>query len=1025
MTDRLIDWALANRALVLVLALAFTIWGTSVAVRMPVDVLPDLTAPTVTVLVEAPGMAPPDMEALVTFPIEAALNGAAGVRRLRSATAVGVAVIWVEFDWGEDIYRARQTVAERLGAATATLPSEVHPPVLAPVSSIMGEILFVALESERHSAIDVRTVAETVIRRRLLAVPGVSQVVVTGGGERQYHILVSPAALAAHQVSLQEVERAVRAGNLNTSAGFRVAGGQEYLIQGIARAADLDQVARTVVADRPGQSLLLRDVARLEVGEAIRRSEGSRNGRPAVILGIQKQPAVNTLELTRAIDATLDDLQRALPAGMIIQRDLFRQADFIEVAIRNLNAALRDGTLLVVAVVLIFLANLRASLITFAAIPLSLLAAVVTLHYAGATINSMTLGGMAIAIGALVDDAIIDVENVFRRLRENAHRPAEERLPSIAVVAQASKEIRGSIVFATFVIILVFLPLFFLGGVEGRLLRPLGLAYVMALLASLLVALTLTPVLCSWVLPRMMAVRVGREPAHVRGLQRVYRHVLAQALDRAPFVLAGAIALSVLTLASFAVMGRSFLPAFNEGSLTISAVTLPGTSLEQSNQLGASLERLLLEVPEVVSTSRRTGRAERDEHVQGVESAEIDVTLRPGRPRIDVLADIRERSALVPGTNVTIGQPISHRIDHMLSGTRANIAVKIFGDDVAVLRGLAARVETAMQGVDGVVDLAAERQIDIPTVRVRFHREALARYGIPAGDAALALETALRGRQIGQILEGGVPVPLVLRYPPEDFSDLERLRQLPVDAPSGARIWLGAVADVEEDRVPNFISRENVQRTIVVQSNVERRDLRSVVNDIQVAVARQVALPAGYRIEYGGQFEREAEASRMLLMVGAGVIVGILFILMAAFRVIGDAVIVMANLPLALIGGVAGIFASGGVLSIASTIGLIALFGIAVRNGIMLVSHIRVVREQEGETDLRRAVMRGSLERLSPILMTALATALALVPIALGAGEPGSEIQAPMAIVILSGLVTSTLLNMIVVPAAYWQLRKG
>lgn len=1023
MIDRLIDWSLRNRVLVLAIAVAALVWGGWTAWRMPVDVLPDLTAPTVTVLVEGRGMAPTDMEALVTFPIEAAMNGAAGVRRVRSATAVGVGVVWIEFDWGEDVYRARQTVTEKLAIVADTLPDEVSAPVLAPVSSIMGEILFVALESDRHSPLDLRTAADTVLRRRLLAVPGVSQVIVTGGGEKQYQVVLSPAALASYEMAVDEVERALGEANHNTSAGFRVTGGQEYLIQGLARIQDVDDISDTVVGLRGGRPVLVRDIARVEVGEAFKRGEGSRNAKPAVIVGIQKQPAINTLELTRAVDRTLDDIQSSLPEGMTIQRDLFRQADFIEVALGNLLEALRDGTLLVVLVVFVFLANIRASVIALVAIPLSLVGAIVALHYTGDTINSMTLGGMAIAIGALVDDAIIEVENVFRRLRENGRRPPETRIPVLTIVADASKEIRGSIVFATIIIALVFLPLFFLTGVEGRLLQPLGVAYLVSLIVSLIVALTVTPVMCLLLLPRTKAVLSGREPAVVAWLTRRYEPLLEKALVHARAVLAAAAALTVATLVSFAFLGRAFLPEFNEGSLTVSAVTIPGTSLAESDQLGASLERLLLSVPEVVSTARRTGRAELDEHVQGVESAELDVQLRlQDRPRAEVLQDIRDKASLIPGTNVTIGQPISHRIDHMLSGTRANIAVKVFGDDLPTLRALAAEVQGVMQRVPGVVDLSTEQQTEIPTVSVRFNREALARYGVPAGRAAAALEAATMGRQVGRVIEASYTVPLVLRFAPGDGADLDTTRRILIDTPTGARVPIGAIADVREDRGPNFISRENVQRKIVVQCNVSGRDLRSVVTDIEAAVRQSVPLPAGYHVEYGGQFESEADASRVLALLGAAAIAGIFFILASVFRSFSDAAIIMLNLPLALIGGVLGILATGGVLSVASTIGLIALFGIATRNGIMLLLHIRTVQEVEGEAETRRAVVRGSVERLAPILMTALATGLALVPIALGAGKPGSEIQAPMAVVILSGLASSTLMNMFVVPAAYWSV---
>ncbi len=1024
--DSLIRWSLRNRLVVLAVAVAFLVWGGWVTTRMPIDVLPDLTAPTVTVLVEGHGMAPTDMEALVTFPIEAALNGGSGVRRVRSSTAVGIAVIWVDFDWGEDIYRARQTVTEKITAVAARLPDEVEPPVLAPLSSIMGEIMFVALESGDHTPLELRTTADVLVRRRLLATPGVSQVTVIGGERRQFEVLVNPERLADYGVPLGAVEAALRGANQNTSAGFRLAGGQEYLIQGIGRLRDLDAVGSTVITVRDTRPIRVGDVAELRVGEALKRGDGSHNGQPAVILGIQRQPDVNTLALTRELETVLDDIQADLPAGMRLDSRLFRQSDFIELALANLTDALRDGTILVVLVTLVFLANLRAGAITLLAIPLSLLASVVGLRLAGLSINSMTLGGMAIAVGALVDDAIVDVENVSRRLRENAGLPPAEQRPTLEVVYLASREIRSSIIFATAIVMLVFLPLFFLAGVEGRLLQPLGFAYLISLFASLVVALTVTPALCAYLLPGVRSILEGREPALATALKRLYARSLPFALDHSPLVIGAAGLLLVGTLATTPLMGRAFLPAFNEGALVISAVTLPGTSLAESNALGSTIERLLLEVPEVLATARRTGRAELDEHVQGVESAEIDVRLEPdGRPREIVLQEIRDRLSLVPGTNITVGQPISHRIDHMLSGSRANVAVKIFGDDLVVLRALGEQAVAAMQDVPGLVDLALEPQADIPTVRVDFDRAALARHGLPAGQAALTLETALLGREVGQIIDGQMMFPLIMRYAPTDMADLDAMWQTRIDMPAGARVPLGSLADIVEDRGPNFIGRENVQRRIVVTSNVAGRDLGSVVTDVRERVAAGVTLPDGYRVEYGGQFEAEAEASRLLLGLGLAAIAGIFLILVSAFRSARDAAIVMINLPLALIGGVAGVFLGDGVLSIAALIGFISLFGIATRNGIMLVSHIRSLREDGAAGNARDAVVQGSVNRLVPILMTALSTGLALVPIALGFGEPGSEIQAPLALVIVCGLFSSTALNMFVVPAIYWTSEKN
>jgi CzcA family heavy metal efflux pump len=1021
MIDKLIRWSLAHRPIVIALAAAFLVWGGWTATRIPLDVLPDLTAPTVTILVEAPGMDPLEIEPLVTLPIESALNGSVGVRRVRSATAVGVAVVWVEFEWGQDVARARQTVAEKLTLVAGSLPPGVEPPFLAPVSSIMGEVLFVDLESDRHSQIELRTTAETVIRRRLLAVPGVSQVIATGGEQKQYEVVLDPARLQAHDVTIADVERALTSANRNATAGFTTAEGQEYLVRGVGRFSNAHDIGATVVTTHDTVPVLMRDLGTVQIGAAIKRGDGSHNAKPAVIIGIQKQPGANTLQLTSQIDTTLDDIQRALPQGMTIHRDLFRSADFIEQSLHNLFRALLEGAGLVIVVVVVFLMNVRAAAITLLALPLSLLAAVIALDRFGLSINSMSLGGLAIAIGELVDDAIIDVENVVRRLRENAKLPEQERKSALEVVYAASTEIRHSVVFATVIVALVFLPLFLLGSVEGRLLTPLGFAYVIALTASLVVALTVTPVLCSWLLPNSKMIAAGEEPRLTRKLKAWYEPWLLRALTHWRVVVAGAVALLIAAFAGIAMAGRSFLPEFNEGALTVSAVTIPGTSLADSNALGDGLERLMLSVPEVTSTARRTGRAELDEHVQGVESAEIDVRLEmQDRPKEEVLTDIRNKASLLPGTSVTIGQPISHRIDHMLSGTRANIAVKIFGDDLPTLRGLAAQVQAEMAQVDGVVDLSTEAQTEIPTLRVKVQPDAAARYGIPSGEAAEALQTARAGKVVGQVLEGQVAFPLVIRYARDaDASDLDAIGETMIEAADRSQVPLAAIATIERDRGPNFVMRENVQRRIVVQSNVSGRDLRSVVDDIQRRVSSAVRLPQGYHVEYGGQFESEAQASRQLLWLSLGVIVAIFFVLMSAFGSARDGTLVMLNLPFALIGGVVGVYLSGGVLSVASIVGFITLFGIATRNGIMLISHIRHLREHEGVTDFRTAVVQGATERLVPILMTALAAGLALVPIAMSMGEPGSEIQAPMAMVILFGLLSSTALNMIVVPVLY------
>ena len=1022
MMDKLIRWSLENRPLVLVAALLLTVFGIHTATRMPVDVFPDLTAPTVTVITEAHGMAPTEVENQVTFPIETAVNGASGVRRVRSATAVGISVVWVEFDWGTDIRHARQIVSEKMATVAGELPAEVEKPVLAPVSSVMGEILFLALTSDKHTPTELRTFSETSIRRRLLAVPGVAQVTPIGGGEKQFQVVIAPAALQTHGVTVAQVVRALEEGNENVSAGIINERGAEWLVTGMGRLRTLEDIGETVVTARAGVPVRVADVGEVKLGVAPKRGEASAMGKPAVVMGIQKQPGANTLALTRQLETVLADIQTKLPPGMKLQTDIFRQANFIDVAVKNVFTALGEGVLLVIVVVLVFLANGRATLITITAIPLSLVAAVLTLKAFGATINTMTLGGMAIAIGALVDDAVIDVENVVRRLRENVALPVEQRRNALAVVLNASIEIRSSIVFATLIIALVFVPVFFLGGVEGRLLQPLGVAYLVALLASLLVAVTVTPVLCLLLLPNSRAVLTGHESGFVRLLKRGYTPLLNGALRHPWFVTLPAVALLAVALVATSFFGRAFLPEFNEGSLTLSAVTLPGTSLAESDALGRVVEQTLLSsaFPEIISVARRTGRAELDEHAQGVEAAELDVSLKMGqRSKAEFLAALREALSQVPGMNVTIGQPISHRIDHMLSGTRANIAVKIYGSDLYQLRTLAEKARAAMAGVPGVVDLSVEQQTEIPVLTVKFDRPALARHGVTIREVARVLEAGLQGVKATRIIEGQSAYDLVVRLADADGWRTDTLGDLLVDTPAGAKVPLRTLAEIRKDSGPNQVLREQVERKIVVQCNVAGRDVTSVVRDCQKLVNPILAATPGYRVEFGGQFESAEEAGRILLLVSIGVVIGIGFLLHLAFGSARDAALVMLNLPLALIGGVAGVFVSGGVLSVASLIGFITVFGIATRNGIMLVSHIRHLREEEGVTDFREAVFRGAMERLVPILMTALAAGLALIPLALGGGKPGNEIQTPMAIVILGGLLTSMLLNMIVVPALY------
>ncbi len=1023
MIDAVIRWSLGNRLLVMLAALVLVVWGGATVRRMPVDVFPDLTAPTVTVLAEAHGMAPQELEVQVTFPIEAALNGAAGVRRVRSSTAVGIAVIWVEFEWGQDPYRARQIVGERLQLVRDALPPEVEPPVLAPMSSIMGEVMFIALTGAQHDPMDLRTQADWTLRRRLLAVPGVSQVIVLGGDLRQYQVRVDPARLVAHGLGLDDVAAAVGASNANSSAGFLIEGGQESIIRGVGRIEDPADIADTVLVAHETAPVRVGDVATVALGPALKRGDGSFNAAPAVVIGIQKQPGVNTLELSARIDEILGELGPTLPPGMAIERGIFRQADFIQRSVDNVTLALRDGVMLVLLIVLVFLWSLRATAITVVAIPLSLLVACLCLHAFGATINTMTLGGLAIAVGELVDDAIIDVENVVRRLRENAALAPEDRRPGLAVVLDASREIRSSIVYATLVILLAFVPLFFLAGVEGRLLAPLGLAYVVALTASLAVAVTVTPVLCSLLLRRVGGAGERHESRLVAALKRGYRPLLRAAVRGWHVVLALALAGLVAALVVAASLGRAFLPEFNEGTLTVSAVTLPGTSLAQSNEIGAWIERILLRRPEVTAVARRTGRAELDEHAQGVNAAELDVDLVADLPdREAFLAELRGELAAVPGTFIVLGQPISHRIDHMLSGTRANIAIKIFGDDLHELRRIAAQVEATIAGVPGLVDLSTEQQTDIPQITVRLDRTALARHGLRTADVARTMETAFTGRTVSQVLEGQRSFDLVVKLDPAAIVDLEALRRTPIRSPHGV-LPLAALARIDRDLGPNTISREQVQRKIVVMGNVAGRDLVGVVGDIQARIAA-TPLPPGYRVEYGGQFESAEAAASTLFTLGLLVIAGIFVLLYSAFKTLRDAALVLLNLPFALIGGVLGVVLGGGVLSVASLVGFITLFGIATRNGIMLVAHIRHLLQATPGIPVRAAVEQAALERLAPILMTALAAGLGLIPLALSAGVPGSEIQAPMALVILCGLASSTALNMFVVPALYTRLHR-
>jgi CzcA family heavy metal efflux pump len=1018
--EKTIDWSLRNRLLILVAALLLLFWGGYETLRMPVDVFPDLTAPTVTVVAEAHGMAPQEVESLITLPIESALNGASGVRRVRSSTGVGIVVVWIEFEWGTDIYQARQIVNEKLQLASKSLPQDLPAPLLAPISSIMGEIMFVALHSDRHNQMELKTSADWVLRPRLLAVPGIAEVIPNGGKTKQYQVSLDPVRMAAYEVSVNQVIDAVSKTNHNVSAGFYVDGGQEVLIHGEGRVLSVDDIGETLVVQRDGQPILIRHLGEAKIGPAPTRGTAGYNGREAVILAIHKQPTANTLELTQRVDRVLADVQVSLPEGMQIDSHLFRQADFISVSIANLMAALRDGAILVIAIVFVFLISVRATLITLIAIPLSLVAAILAMKATGGTINTMTLGGMAIALGALVDDAIIVVENIVRRLRENSHCETGKQRSVFDVVLDATREIQGSIVFATLIIMLVFLPLFFLSGVESRLMQPLGFAYVVSLAASLLVAITVTPVLSYWWLSRSRTVRSGHESHLSRGLKYIYGIVLNLTVERWKTVSVLSAGALLAALYAISLAGQSFLPEFNEGSLTVGAVTLPGTSLQQSDALGRRVENILLQHPEVVATARRTGRAELDPHAQGIHSSEMEVTLRMAdRSKQELLSALRRDLSALPGMNIVIGQPISHRIDHMLSGTRANIAVKLFGHDLYELRRIAEQLKSEVENVPGAVDVSVEQQADIPFLRIYFDRATIARYGLHIQDVAEAIRTAYFGTTVSRVLEGQTSFDLVVRFNEKTRADIDAIRETLITTRDGAQLPLHALAEIRYDLGPNTISRENVQRKIVVMANVAERDLNSVVNEIRKRIVDNITLPRGYHVEYGGQFESAEAATRTLLVLGALVIAGIFLLLFIAFHSARDALLIMLNLPLALIGGIIGVYAMDGVLSVASIIGFITLFGIATRNGVMMVAHIQNLVSRENVNDALAAVKRGAMERLIPILMTALAAGLALIPLALSTGEPGSEIQAPMAVVILFGLLSSTALNMIVVPALY------
>lgn len=1029
MLNRIIQYALHNRLMIIAAAIILLLWGSYTASRMEVDVFPDLTAPTVVVMTESHGMAPEEVEKLVTFPIESSLNGATNVRRVRSSSSAGISIVWVEFEWGTEIFKARQIVTEKLTTVSERLPQGVGNPVLAPQASIMGEIMLIAVTADSVKSgmpgsdlMNIRTIADWTIRPRLLSTPGVANVIVIGGEYKQYQALVNPLLLKHYNITLSEFTAACKASNENAAGGFINSYGNEYIVRGMARTSDLQELGNVVIKQVNGSPVKISDVAQIKIGAAPKIGDGSMQGKPSVILTVSKQPNTNTLELTKLIDAVLVDIQKDLPKNISIHSDIFRQSDFIESSIHNVNRSLLEGSVFVVIVLFLFLVNFRTTIISLLAIPLSLLVAVLVLKWLGLTINTMSLGGMAIAIGVLVDDAIIDVDNVLRRLKENTQLPPGEKRNSLVVIYEASTEIRASIINATLIIIAAFIPLFFLSGMEGRMLAPLGISFIVSLFASLIVAITVTPVLCSYLLiNERTLLRRPRVSWLVQRLNAWYESALRKAMAWKKTILAIAVALFVGAMLLFFTLGRSFLPEFNEGSLVISAVSLPGISLEESNKIGTQVENTLLTIAEIKTTTRRTGRAESDEHAQGVNASEIDAPFILKDKSSDAfLQDVRTKLGGITGANITIGQPIGHRLDHMLSGTRANIAIKLFGSDLSQLYTIGNLIKKNIEGTAGLVDLSVEQQVEIPQLQIKANREMLARYGITTSNFTEFVDVSMAGEKTGEVFEAERRFDFVVKYDSANRSGINDIKNTLITAGNGQNIPLSYVSSIQSTTGPNTINRENVQRKIVISANVAGRDLGSVVGDIQKKIAQSIKLPEGYHIEYGGQFESAAGASRTLLFASLIALIVILLLLYQEFKDLKIAGIILLNLPLALIGGVISIWLTSGILSIPAIIGFITLFGVATRNGILLVSHYQTLQQQG--LSLFDTIITGSIDRLTPILMTALTAALALIPLALAGDEPGNEIQSPMAKVILGGLLSSTLLNIFIVPAVYFIL---
>ena len=1052
MLNKIISFSLHNRPVILFFSVLLMVVGIWTACKMEVDVFPDLNAPTVVVMTEAQGMASEEVERLVTFPIETAVNGATDVRRVRSSSTTGFSVVWVEFDWGTDIYRDRQIVSEKLATIGDALPQGVGQPTLGPQSSILGEVMFIGLTADSTSMGDLRTLADWTVRPQLLATGGVAQVTVMGGDIMEYQIRIHPERMRHYGVTLTQVMDATRNMNRNASGGVLYERGNEYIVRGVLTTADTELLGQAVVATTAkGQPVVLADVADVEMGvKSPKMGLASVSGKPAVLLTVTKQPSTSTLELTGKLDEVVEQMRSALPKDVKVNTQLYRQQNFIDSSISNIKKSLVEGGIFVVLVLFIFLMNARTTVISLVTIPLSLLITMLVLHVMGLTINTMSIGGMAIAIGSLVDDAIVDVENVFKRLRQNARLPKEQRQGKLDVIFHASHEVRMPILNSTLIIVVSFVPLFFLSGLEGRMLAPLGVSFIVSLFASTVVALTLTPVLCSYLLKDGAGSEEGRvkseefnslsleseegrgkseefngdsphgagsqEPRWVRAMKVRYEQLLMRVLDgpkRAILIATGV--LVVLTLVLFFNLGRSFLPSFNEGSFTINVSTLPGVSFEESDRMGEQAERLLLQVPEVKDVARKTGRAELDEHALGVNTSEMEVPFElKDRSKEEVMADIRSKLRTLPGVNVEIGQPISHRIDAMLSGTKAGIAIKVFGPDLTTLHSIGLQIQQATRSIDGVTDLNVEQQVERPQLVIRPRRLLLASNGITLPQFAAYVNAALGGEVVSQVQDGGKTFDLTVRMADEDINSIDHIRNMLIDTADGRQVCLSDVADIFSSAGPNTISRENAQRKLVVSANAQGRDLRSVVNDMRQAIETNVKLPDGYRVEYGGQFESEASASRLLLGLSVVSIVVILLLLYLQFRSWKQSVVVLLNLPLALIGGVLALVVTGGVVSIPAIIGFISLFGMATRGGMLLVDRYNELARHG--LSRREVVLRGSLDRLLPILMTALSSGLALIPLALGSSLPGNEIQSPMAQVMLGGLLTSTLLNLIIVP---------